>query len=93
MVALVVGVASLGLAERLWSQTLSVEGTVDTEDMNVEFTDAYTNDDIGSIDPGYDKDVASCVALATHASSGSSSPTSDRAVFYTRRRISLRRMC
>ncbi|NIS82344.1 MAG: hypothetical protein GTO14_19535 [Anaerolineales bacterium] len=63
LIALVVGVASLGLAERLWSQTLKVEGTVDTEEMNVEFTDAYTNDDSGNIDPGYDKDVASCEAV------------------------------
>jgi hypothetical protein len=63
LIALIVGVASLGLADRLWSQTLSVEGTVDTEELSVEFTDAYTNDDIGGIDPDYDKDVADCVAL------------------------------
>ncbi|NIM92148.1 MAG: hypothetical protein GTO18_00325 [Anaerolineales bacterium] len=63
LIALIVGVASLGLAERFWSQTLSIEGTVNTEELNVEFTDAYTNDDIGGIDPGYDKDVANCEAL------------------------------
>jgi hypothetical protein len=63
LIALIIGVASLGLADRLWSQTLSIEGTVDTEELNIEFTGAYTNDDIGSTDPGYDKDVANCVAL------------------------------
>lgn len=72
--SLAVGLASLGLADELWSETLRVEGVVGTEEMNVEFVEAFTNDDgvvndptkdpnDNGIDPGHDKDVGSCTAL------------------------------
>lgn len=73
---LVVLLAGLGLADDLWSHTLKVEGAVGTEELDVEFTAAFTNDDgtlddasldpdddDGGIDPGYTKAVAACHAI------------------------------
>lgn len=61
-VALVVALASLGLAHAVWAKTLTIEGTVDIGYTNADFIDASTDDPPGTIDPGYDKDVASCTA-------------------------------
>jgi hypothetical protein len=59
---LLVGVASIGLDDDLWSQARTVDGTLlSTGSMDVVFVDAVT-DDTG-LDPGYDKDVASCEAI------------------------------
>lgn len=72
-VALAVGVASLGLAEGRWSQASSVAGTFGTEEADVLFVAAFTDDDgqvdnpeldpdDDGVDPGYDKAVAACIA-------------------------------
>ena len=60
-VALVVATAGLGLAHGVWAKTLKIEGIATTGYANAEFVDASTNDPPGTMDPGYDKDVASCV--------------------------------
>jgi len=59
---LVVALSSLGLAHGLWAKTLTIEGPVDMGCTNADFIVASTDDPPGTIDPGYDKDVASCEA-------------------------------
>jgi hypothetical protein len=54
MIALMVA----GLAYAMWDKTLFIDGTVNTGEVDAVFTTATCNDD--GIDPGYDKDVASC---------------------------------
>jgi len=62
MVVLVVALSSLGLAHGLWAKTLTIDGTVNTGKFNADFIAASTDDPPDTIDPGYDKDVASCTA-------------------------------
>ncbi len=59
VVSLVMVVALAGVVYGSSSNTLTIE---DAEGTNVEFIDAGTNDPPGTIDPGYDKDVADCTA-------------------------------
>ena len=72
---LLIGLASVGLVDALRRDALIVEGHVDTGEMNIEFTQAFTNDDgtvddpakdpddgDGGADPGYEKAVAECLA-------------------------------
>jgi len=61
-VVLVVALASLGMAHGVWAKTLTIDGTVNTGKFNADFIAASTDDPPGTIDPGYDKDVASCTA-------------------------------
>jgi len=65
-VLLVVALASLGLAHGLWAKTLTIDGTVNTGEFNADFTAASTDDPPGTLDPGYDKDVASCTATVVN---------------------------
>ena len=62
VVALVVAVASLGMAHAQWANTLPIHDAAAIGRTNADFTDASTDDPPGTIDPGYDKDVASCTA-------------------------------
>jgi len=66
VVVLVVALASLGLAHALWAKTLTIEGNVDPGYTNADFIAASTDDPPGTIDPGYDKDVASCEATVVN---------------------------
>ena len=72
-VAFLISVTSLGLGDDPWSHACSADGTYCTCNPNVKFVKAFTNDDgvvnssnkdpdDNGIDPGYDKDVASCIA-------------------------------
>jgi len=54
MIALMV----VGISYAMWDKYLYIDGTVNTGEVDADFTDAYC-DDTG-IDPGYDKDVGSC---------------------------------
>lgn len=57
-IAVVVALALVGVAYAWWSETLTINGTVQTGVVNVEFRNA--SDDDNGIDPGYDKNVADC---------------------------------
>jgi len=50
--------ASAGIAYAMWSETLKINVTVNTGEVDVEWSSCECND-IG-IDPGYDKDVGKC---------------------------------
>ena len=65
-VVLVVALASLGLAHAVWAKTLTIDGIVNTGKFNADFIAASTDDPPGTIDPGYDKDVASCTATVVN---------------------------
>lgn len=58
---LVLALASLGVAYGLWSKTLTIDASVNTGDVNAEFTEAFTDDDNLSNDPLLDSlDVGHC---------------------------------
>lgn len=57
-IAVVLALALMGVAYALWSETLDIDGTVHTGEVDVAFQNA--SDDDNGIDPGYDKDVANC---------------------------------
>ncbi len=57
-IAVVLALALMGVAYALWSETLSISGTVSTGAVDVAFQNATDDDD--GIDPGYDKNVADC---------------------------------
>lgn len=61
---LVMALAAIGIGSALWSKTLTIEGTVNTGEVNAEFTNAFTDDDDKvddqTKDPGDDED---CVDL------------------------------
>jgi len=50
--------ASAGIAYAMWSETLKVNVTVNTGEVDVEWSSWECNDT--GIDPGYDKDVGKC---------------------------------
>ena len=58
----ILALAILGIVYGLWSKTLTIEGVADIGFTNADFVAASTNDPPGTIDPGYEKDVASCIA-------------------------------
>ena len=60
--ATLIMLAVIGSAVAMWSDALKIKVTVNTGDVDVEFDEALTNDPPGSIDPGYDKNVATCYA-------------------------------
>lgn len=67
-IAVVLALALMGVAYALWSETLEIDGTVHTGEVNVAFQNASDNDN--GIDPNYDKDVADCeVALGANGDS------------------------
>ncbi len=47
----------------LWCQAPPVEAAVASGYSDAGFVAVFTNDPLGAIDPGYDKDVAQCVAV------------------------------
>ncbi len=51
---------ALGVGFALWSDTLTIAGTINTAKVSLEFTECTSTDPPGSDDPGYTKDVASC---------------------------------
>jgi hypothetical protein len=55
---LMIALMALGFAYGLWSKTLYINGTVNTGSVNAEFANVVCSDT--GVDPGYDKDVASC---------------------------------
>jgi predicted ribosomally synthesized peptide with SipW-like signal peptide len=55
---LVILLALLGVGYALWSDTLVITGTVETGNVDMAFSPCTTNDE--GVDPGYEKDVASC---------------------------------
>jgi predicted ribosomally synthesized peptide with SipW-like signal peptide len=57
---LVILLALLGVGYALWSDTLVIDGTVHTGNVDMAFSPCSTNDEGTSVDPGYEKDVASC---------------------------------
>ncbi len=61
-VALAIVMLSIGTAMAMWSETLRMNVQVNTGEVDVKWSDYYTNDN--GIDPGYDKDVASCEVVA-----------------------------
>ncbi len=56
--ALMVFATMFGVAYAMWSETLKVNVTVNTGEVDIEWSSVECNDE--GIDPGYDKDVASC---------------------------------
>lgn len=66
VVTLVVAIATLGVVHGVWAKTLTIDGVVGMGWMNVDFIHASTDDPPGTIDPGYDKDVASCTATVVN---------------------------
>ena len=62
VVALVVAIATLGVVHGVWANTLTIDRSMNTGQVNANFIGASTDDPPGTIDPGYDKDVASCEA-------------------------------
>ena len=56
--ALVIALGGIGVGYAMWDKTLYIDGTVNTGEVNAEFTAASGNDT--GIDPGYDKDVGNC---------------------------------
>lgn len=59
--ALVIALGGIGVGYAMWDKTLFIDGTVNTGEVNAEFTAASGNDT--GIDPGYDKDVANCTVV------------------------------
>jgi len=58
---LVLALASLGVAYGLWSKTLTIDASVNTGNVNAEFTEAFTDDDNLLNDPLLDSlDVGHC---------------------------------
>jgi len=55
---LVIALMVVGTGFALWSKTLYINGTVNTGTVEAGFDNVMCNDN--GIDPGYDKDVASC---------------------------------
>ncbi len=55
--AMLVALSLMGISYALWSKTLYIWGSVDTGDLDAEFTFWFGNDPPGTIDPGWDKDV------------------------------------
>ena len=75
----VVGVGLMGVGYGVWSQQMQVEGVVVTDDMDMNFDKAFTNDD-NVVDPSGkdDGDTGDC-AIAPGAFAGSCDP-SDKGV-------------
>jgi len=63
---LVVALASLGMAHAVWAKTLTIDDAIAMGYTNADFIAASTDDPPGTIDPGYDKDVASCEATVVN---------------------------
>ncbi len=60
---LVLSLAAMGVGYALWSETLTINGTVNTGEVDVIFSPVSTDDPPGAKDPpGYEKDVAVCEA-------------------------------
>jgi predicted ribosomally synthesized peptide with SipW-like signal peptide len=57
---LVIMLALLGVGFALWSDTLVIEGQVQTGEVDMAFSPCETNDPEDTFDPGYEKHVASC---------------------------------
>jgi predicted ribosomally synthesized peptide with SipW-like signal peptide len=60
VMVLVIMLALLGVGYALWSDTLVIEGTVNTGEVDMAFSPCATNDSGTANDPGYTKHVASC---------------------------------
>ncbi|PWV37340.1 MAG: hypothetical protein DJ555_02700 [Desulfurococcaceae archaeon] len=58
--AMLIMLTVIGSAVAMWSDSLKVMVTVNTGDVDVEFSPPSTSDT--GIDPGYDKDVGACYA-------------------------------
>jgi len=58
---LLVALALLGVGYGLWSKVLYIDTTVATGYVDADFDAATTNDLPGTVDPGHQKDVATCV--------------------------------
>lgn len=58
LMLLLVPLSTLGISYAAWAEPLDVSGTVSTGNVDVAFGKADSNDPSGSIDPGYDRDVA-----------------------------------
>ncbi|GAY25066.1 hypothetical protein ATG_02690 [Desulfurococcaceae archaeon AG1] len=54
--------AIMGLAVSMWSDGLKIKAFIDPGDVDVRFDNFSTDDPPGTIDPGYDKNVATCTA-------------------------------
>ena len=50
----------IGFAYAHWSKTILISGEIDTGKVDAIIIKWYCDDPPGTIDPGYDKDVASC---------------------------------
>ena len=62
-VLLLISLALIGFAYAHWEEIITVEGEVSTGKVDARIIDCYCNDK--GNDPGYDKDVASCVCSIT----------------------------
>jgi len=59
---LVFALAAIGIGYAMWDKTLSIDGTVNTGDLDVHFIGATSTDGPGALDaPDYDKDVGQTV--------------------------------
>jgi hypothetical protein len=75
-IAAIMMLAIIGSAAALWSDSLKVAITIETGNVDVEFGSISTNDPPGSLDPGYEKDVATCYAsLAEIENEDNGNPT------------------
>ena len=52
----------IGSAVSMWSDNLKIKAVIDAGSFDINFSNISTNDPSGSIDPGYDKNVATCYA-------------------------------
>lgn len=57
---MLIALTSCGIGYAHWTDTLEIGGTVQTGETNANFIACGSNDPLGSIDPGKDKDVGSC---------------------------------
>ncbi len=63
LATLAVVIALVAVVYGLVSAVLTIDGTVGIGFTNADFIDASTDDPPGTLDPGYDKDVADCTAV------------------------------
>lgn len=60
---LMIALMAVGISYAMWSKTVYIYGTVETGEVDAEFSSVTCNDPFGTIDPGYDKDVGWCECI------------------------------
>jgi len=62
-IASIIALAGIGTAYAHWEQTIYIDGTVETGDMEVIIVPGSPSDTDNGIDPNYDKDVADTIIV------------------------------